>query len=91
MGTIGVTSSSVTCTLVCNVHVLHVYRLLNDDELGGGSAGGHALVTALHLFKTLKSSRKFRNTVVNHYRITYCEVECLKPFYEQLRVLHTCM
>ena len=45
------------------------------------------MVVALHLFKRLKSSRKFRDTFVHIYERTYCEVECLKPFYDELRVL----
>lgn len=45
------------------------------------------MVVALHLFKSLKSSRKFRDMFVRIYDRTYCEVECLKPFYDELQVL----
>ena len=45
------------------------------------------MVAALHLFKRLKSSRKFRDTFIRIYDRTYCEVDCFKPFYDELQVI----
>ena len=63
-----------------------VNALLDDENTGGGPNGGHGLVVALHLFKLLKSSRRF----TDHYRRIYDskikDITCLRPFNEQLQV-----
>ena len=61
-------------------------RLLNDDEMGGGKTGGHAMVVALHLYKLLKSSHTFTNLMIENFETTIIGVDCLIPFRYQLKV-----
>jgi hypothetical protein len=63
-----------------------LYRLLNDDAMGGGKSGGHAMVVALHLYKLLKSSRKFTELMTKNFETTIKGVDCLIPFNDQLKV-----
>lgn len=63
-----------------------MYRLLNDDAMGGGKSGGHAMVVALHLYKLLKSSRKFTELMTKNFETTIKGVDCLIPFNDQLKV-----
>ena len=67
-----------------------MYRLLNDDAMGGGKSGGHAMVVALHLYKLLKSSRKFTELMTKNFETTIKGVDCLIPFNDQLKVLILC-
>ena len=61
-------------------------RLLNDDAMGGGKAGGHAMVVALHLYKLLKSSRRFTELMTKNFETTIKGVDCLIPFNDRLKV-----
>ena len=70
---------------------VRVYRLLNDNAMGGGKTGGHAMVVALHLYKLLKSSRKFTELMTNNFETTIKGVDCLIPFNDQLKVSHACL
>ena len=60
--------------------------------MGGGKSGGHAMVVALHLYKLLKSSRKFTELMTKNFETTIKGVDCLIPFNDQLKVLvlHVC-
>ena len=54
--------------------------------MGGGKSGGHAMVVALHLYKLLKSSRKFTELMTKNFETTIKGVDCLIPFNDQLKV-----
>ena len=54
--------------------------------MGGGSMGGHRMVVALHLYKLLKSSRKFTELMTKNFDTTIKGVNCLIPFNDQLKV-----
>ena len=61
-------------------------RLMDDASTGGGKDGGHGMVIALHLYKLLKSSRRFTDLFVKKYDSVIRGINCLEPFYEQLKV-----
>ena len=61
-------------------------KLMDDPTTGGGAGGGHGMVVALHLFKLLKSSRKFTDLFLKKYESVIRGIKCLEPFYEQLKV-----
>ena len=68
------------------MNYIYLLRLLNNDTMGGGANGGHAMVVALHLYKSLKSSRKFTEQMTTNFDVTIKGVECLTPFKTQLQV-----
>ena len=57
--------------------------------MGGGAVRGHAMVVALHLYKVLKSSRKFTEMMTRNFDTTIKGVDCLIPFNDQLKVQST--
>ena len=61
-------------------------RLMDDEITRGGPEGGHGMVVALHLFKLLKSSRKFTDLFDKKYKTErdLKKINCLKPFYEMV-------
>ncbi len=61
-------------------------KLMDDETMGGGPEGGHGMVVALHLFKLLKSSRKFTDLFKKNYDIVLKGINCLEPFHWQLKV-----
>ena len=61
-------------------------RLMDDVSTGGGRDGGHGMVVALHLYKLLKSSRKFTDLFVKKDVGVITKVNCLEPFNTQLEV-----
>lgn len=63
--------------------------LLDDERTGGGPDGGHGVVVALHLFKLLKSSRRFTELFKKKYDSVIKGINCLEPFHGQLQVPHT--
>ncbi len=69
-------------------NIKELNELMDDKITGGGPEGGHGMVVALHLFKLLKSSRKFTDFFKNKYDIVIEGINCLKPFlgYLQLKV-----
>ncbi len=66
-------------------------RLMDDKITGGGPEGGHGMVVALHLFKLLKSSRKFTDLFKKKYDSVLKGINCLEPFYWLLQVCNTCI
>ncbi len=70
------------------VNIVKSLNLLLDDEAtGGGPQGGHGVVVALHLLKLLKSSRKFTDLFMKKYDSVIKGINCLEPFYGQLKVV----
>ena len=58
-------------------------RLLDESR---EACPGHAMVVALHLYKLLKSSRKFTELMTTKFNETIKEVNCLKPIKDQFEV-----
>ena len=61
-------------------------ELMNDPCTGGGTGGGHGTVVALHMFKLLKSSRKFTGQFTKMYGSIIKDCNILRPIYEQIEV-----
>lgn len=79
----------ILCEITAAASIIKIcinFRLLNDDEMGGGATRGHAIVVVLHLYKLLKSSRKFTELMARNFETTIKGVDCLVPFNDQLKV-----
>lgn len=71
-------------TIVCNLNGF-IYRILNNPNLGGDNSKGHGMVLALHLEKSIKSSRGFID-VFNSSPSPTELFNCLKPIRKELKV-----
>ena len=61
-------------------------KLLDDVTTGGGHGGGHSMVVALHLFKSLKSSQQLIDLFTKSYDSVFRGITCLEEINEQLKV-----
>lgn len=58
--------------------------ILDDQWMGGGSAGGHGLVLALHILKEQQSFSKFLHLFTDQYSMLLNGIKCLEPFHQTL-------
>ena len=63
-----------------------INELFDDVSTGGGDAGGHGLVLALHMLRKLRSSRKFSELLSHKFEVVCKEIKCLQPLHERLKV-----
>ena len=68
-------------TSVCT----QINALMDDKTMGGGTAGGHGMIVALHLYKLFNSSQQFTHFFVKKYESITRGINCLEPIFRQIK------
>ena len=59
--------------------------VLDDDSMGGGEAGGHRAVLALHMLTELRSFNAFNELFTTQYNQLCADINCLKAIHTALQ------